>query len=147
MFKVLSVLSICAMASVAVTSPAQARTYNCFLEAQSTLKHQPAMPTRMRITLTSGGVSVADAFIRATGNNSVQGKLDRRIGKEQLFSWRVTGVPRKLMPQEVTWYRPVVNYRARLNTSNGMLSVRGDFVGRYSGAASGTDLRMVGACR
>ncbi len=77
---------------------------------------------------------------------SVEGKLDRMVGSDQLFGWGVSGVPLKLMPPEITWYRQTVNYRARLNTQTGKLRVRGDFVQRYVGGSSGTNMVGVGVC-
>lgn len=135
------------MASILSVSVSQARTYNCSLRAQSELKHQPAIPKKLRLTITNRTVIVSDAFIRATGFKSIDGRIDRRIGNDQLFTWTVDNVPTRLMPQERTWYRPSVNYRARLNTSTGALTVRGDFVSRYTGGASGTDMRAFGSCR
>ncbi|WP_299191495.1 hypothetical protein [uncultured Litoreibacter sp.] len=146
-FKLLSAL---AFGIMTISAPLSAATYDCKIAPKKTVTHYNGVtPTRMRVTIGSGGtVRVSDNIIRKSGRRSVDGTLGRKIGNVQLFNWRISPVPRNMLPPtETKFYEPTVNYRARLDTRTGKFSMRGSFVTRESSANSGVNMQGFGKCR
>ncbi|MEM6594717.1 MAG: hypothetical protein AAF672_07990 [Pseudomonadota bacterium] len=138
--------SLIATLLIVSSGAATATTYQCDVTPTKNGKQNAAISPDFKVEFDRGDVIISDDFIRATGKRALEGNYDRMVKDDILFSWSVSGVPRNLMPQEVTWYRPQVNYRGRLNTKTMQLKVSGDFVPRYGGGYTGTDLRGLGVC-
>ncbi|SFR47053.1 hypothetical protein [Litoreibacter janthinus] len=139
-----------AAALMSVSAPAIAATYNCKISPKKGVGlYTGVTPTRLRVTISSGGrVVVSDNVIKKAGRQSVDGTLGRKIGKVQIFSWKLSPVPRSMLPPtETKFYEPTVNYRARLDTKTGKFSMRGSFVTRVSSANGGVNMQGFGTCR
>jgi hypothetical protein len=145
--KIKSILGAIVLGAALVSGPAMAQTYVCDIKPTARGKQNAAVNSQFRFAFSGSDVSVSDGFIRATGKRSVRGRFDRQVGNDLLFSWSVGGVPRNLMPQEVTWYRPTIDYRGRLDTKSRNIRIIGNFVARYGGGNTGTNIRGFGNCR
>lgn len=134
----------------ALAAPAFSATFDCRIAAKKTVTHYSGVtPTRLRVTIGSNGaVRVSDNVGRKAGRSTVEGNLGRRVGNAQLFSWQLSPVPRSMLPPtETKFYEPTVNYRARLDTRTGKISLRGSFVTSVSSANSGLNMQGFGSCR
>ena len=143
-------VSMAVAAAFAISSPANAATYSCKISPKAGAGlYSGVTPTQMTVTISNvGRVVVSDNVTKKAGRNSVDGKLGRRIGSTQLFSWKLAPVPRDMLPpNETKFYEPTVNYRARLDTKTGKFSMRGDFVTRVSSANGGLNMQGFGTCR
>ena len=109
-------------------------------------KQNAAIAPVLTLKLDGQRVTVSDSFINASGKQIVRGVYDRTVGNDVLFGWNVSGVPRTMMPTELTWYRPNVGYRARFNQVSKLLKLRADYVPRYGGGNTGTGLAAIGVC-
>ncbi|WP_298290293.1 hypothetical protein [uncultured Litoreibacter sp.] len=145
--KKLSIALTAAALFVTPAAPVLAQSYSCKIQPTKKFKQNATVNSTFRFRFNGDAVSVSDGFIRATGKRSVNGKFDRKVGNDLIFSWRVGGVPRKLMPSETSWYRPTVDYRGRIDTKTGRVRVTANFVQRYGGGSSGSNIRGVGKCR
>lgn len=142
-----SFTKIIAIGAVLLSTPALSETYECSMRAVSNGKQNAPVTGTAQFDFSGGSVAIQDDFLRAVGKRGVQGDFDRQVGNDLLFSWSVNGVPLNLMPTEVTWYRQSVTYRARLDMSTNTVRVRADYVPRYGGGNTGTDIRGQGTCR
>ncbi len=139
--------AVMAFSMVALPSQIIAQTYQCNIKPTGKYKQNATVNSNFRFSFNGDSVSVSDKFIRATGKRTVRGKFDRKVRNDLIFSWRVNGVPRKLMPEELTWYRPAVDYRGRIDTKTRRVRVTANFVQRYGGGSSGSNIRGVGKCK
>jgi hypothetical protein len=130
-----------------LSTGALAQSYTCNIKPTARGKQNATVNSSFSFRFSGDSVRVSDKFIRATGKRSVNGTFDRKVGGDLLFSWTVNGVPRNLMPKEVSWYRPTVTYRARLDTSTRRVRVTANFVQRYGGGNTGSNIKGFGNCR
>ncbi len=146
----LKLLAAAAIGLVTTASTLSAATYDCKIAPKKSVQQFTGVtPTRLRVVIGSGStVQVSDNVMRKTGRRSVDGRLGRKIGRVQLFNWKLSNVPRSMFPTtETKFYEPTVNYRARLDTRTGKFSMRGSFVTRVSSANSGINMQGFGTCR
>lgn len=130
-----------------LSSAALAQSYTCNIKPTARGKQNATVNSSFSFRFSGDSVRVSDKFIRATGKRSVNGKFDRKVGSDLLFSWTVSGVPRNLMPKEVTWYRPTVSYRGRLDTKTRRVRLTANYVARYGGGNTGSNIKGFGTCR
>ena len=143
-------LPILAGVMIAVTAPAMSATYNCKISPKKGVGlYTGVTPSRLRVTISNAGrVVVSDNVSAKAGRRSVEGNLGRKVGKVQIFSWKLSPVPRSMLPPtETNFYEPTVNYRARLDTKTGKFSMRGNFVTSVSSASGGLNMQGFGTCR
>ena len=107
-------------------------------------------PRQMTLDFDSSArqVVIRDDVASKVGLSGYVGTINRVVGGELLFNWKIKGVPNQLKPSNdrASLGRKVF-FSGRLNQRTGTIRVTGNFAVVGSGGSSGQNMRGKGRCQ